>query len=181
VRVFFALWPDTAVREALARLASRTLAASRAGVVRPENLHATVVFVGEVAPERRQELCAAARALRPDAFELILDHVGYWRHNRVVFAGTSTPPGVLIEFAARLADALRRAGCPIERRAFVPHVTLARNARDPGPITLEPVVWRPRELALIESQRDGGKVVYQPVDCWTLAASAGYPEPGSRG
>ena len=50
VRVFFAIWPDNAAQKQLAALAKQLQAESLCGgrKIKPENIHLTLVFVGEV-------------------------------------------------------------------------------------------------------------------------------------
>ncbi|HEX4240645.1 MAG TPA: 2'-5' RNA ligase family protein [Steroidobacteraceae bacterium] len=81
MRVFFALWPDDAVREQLAPCAAALRLSSGARLVPARNYHVTVAFIGEVtageldalrevgALQRAAARCvsrpAAARAPRP--------------------------------------------------------------------------------------------------------------------
>jgi len=80
-RVFFALWPDDGVRDALHREAQVCAPELRRRVMRRENVHLTLVFVGDVAAERLDELGSVAGAIAGHSFELVLDQLGYWRHN----------------------------------------------------------------------------------------------------
>ncbi|WP_287719822.1 2'-5' RNA ligase family protein [Nitrosomonas sp.] len=48
VRLFFALWPQEEARKQLARLARRIADQCAGRCVRPENLHLTLAFIGEV-------------------------------------------------------------------------------------------------------------------------------------
>jgi hypothetical protein len=48
LRVFFALWPDADVRDQLAGLARAAAERAHGRAPPPENLHMTLVFVGEV-------------------------------------------------------------------------------------------------------------------------------------
>ena len=69
-RLFFALWPDTAVRDELYRAAQAAHDGSGGRLMRRDNLHQTLVFVGSVAAERIAGLEAAAAAIMVPAFKL---------------------------------------------------------------------------------------------------------------
>lgn len=170
MRLFFALWPDAVVRRELAQWAERCRRNGRGRLIPTENLHATLAFVGEVAASEQAALLALPDTLHKAAFDLVLDGIGYWRHNRIVHAGASATPDRLLGLARDLANALRGAGFRIEDRAYVPHVTLLRDARDPGEIAVAPLVWRVAEMVLVESRRENGRQVYRPLERWTLAA-----------
>ena len=96
--------------------------------MRDENLHVTVAFVGDVASVRlfalREAGSDAARASR--AFELTLDRIGGAAHG-IAWLAPNAAPAELHELRDALVERLDEAGFPTERRAFRPHVTLARN------------------------------------------------------
>jgi 2'-5' RNA ligase len=99
MRLFFALWPDAAVRAQLARWSALCHASSGGRPTRPQNLHATLAFLGEVAPARLPALSALAAQSVAPPFELALDHVGYWRRHRIVYAGTRQSPPAQLHLA----------------------------------------------------------------------------------
>lgn len=93
-----------------------------------ENLHLTLRFIGEVAPNQAEDIDGALAALRGRKFSLSLAGVGtHARNGREValYAGVERSPA-LEHLQAKVETALQRAGLPPERRRFVPHVTLAR-------------------------------------------------------
>lgn len=133
-RLFVALDPGEPPRAALDAAASRgRLLAPSAKWVKPESLHLTLAFLGDVAAERLPELApaldAAARPFLP--FELALDGAGTFgspRRPRVLFAGVSGDADALVALQAAVASALA-SFAPPEARRYHPHLTLAR-ARD---------------------------------------------------
>ena len=98
-RLFFALWPDPRVREALAAVARDAQRECGGRAVAAEKVHITLFFVGNIERHRLEELEDAASALRGNAFEIVLDHLDYWRHNRIVWAGTRQCPPALTTLA----------------------------------------------------------------------------------
>lgn len=152
LRLFFALWPDDAVRGSFARasLAIHRVAGGRA--TRAESIHLTLAFLGECDADRLGALKAAAAGVRVQPFELVLDEFGFWNHNRIVWAGAAETPGVLAALVSELRTALTEAQVAFDPKPFVPHVTLVRKAR-PGFAmpALDPIRWRVDGFVLVRS------------------------------
>jgi len=149
--VFFALWPDDRVRDTLHREAQILHRNCGGRVMRRENVHLTLVFVGDVAVERLGELKSVAGTISGSSFELVLDRLGYWRHNRIVWASPATVPEALRELVSSLEGRLQQAGFEIDQRPYAPHITLLRDARAPGlpaPLHLD---WPVGDFVLVES------------------------------
>lgn len=170
MRIFFALWPPDEVRYGLFDWARTCQAKSEGRLVALRNLHATLAFLGEVDGSRLPELAALARASVGERFELLLDRVGYWPHNRIVYAGVESMPAPLLALQAELTQRLRAAAFRTEDRPYFAHVTLLRAAhRLPAEVRVEPLHWEVDALTLVESAREEGRVVYRPLQRWTLA------------
>lgn len=85
VRVFFALWPDSAVREGLAawQPALKQLCGGRE--MRPDTLHLTLVFLGDIPCARLEALQLAAAEVSAQGFDVCLDEARYWGHNHILY------------------------------------------------------------------------------------------------
>ena len=168
-RLFFALWPDDAVRSALAR-SMRDLLGKRIRLVPEANLHITLAFVGPASAQLRDCLAEAAAGIRGAPFELTLDHVGHWPRPRILWLGpTHTPPALwsLVEGVNRTFDAC---GLARERRPWQAHMTLARRISRPPPRTgFEPVAWSIGDFCLVESVSDAQGARYRRLLSWPLA------------
>jgi 2'-5' RNA ligase len=150
--LFFALWPDEGVRARLARWTSELHAVCGGRPTRPENLHVTLAFLGSVEEARAAEIERAANEIAPRAIPLVLDEPGYWRHNRIAWAGTSVVPSGLEALVSGLRGALERSQIHFDAKSFVSHVTLLRDAREPKAMpALEPIEWRLDGFALVQS------------------------------
>lgn len=169
-RLFFALWPDAPVRDALHRLACDCSDECGGRATAHDNLHVTLAFLGAATPAEYEAFLALGAALAGDAFELTLDTVGHWRHNRIVWAGTRTVPAELAALAAGLAQRLAALRWRVDERAYTPHVTLVREARR-APLARPMAVptWCVREFALVESLSAPGGVRYVPRARWPLS------------
>jgi RNA 2',3'-cyclic 3'-phosphodiesterase len=96
----------------------------------PQNWHLTLKFLGSTWPRLVQWVTETSRdvgtAHRP--FESSLSGIGAFpneRRARVLWAGLSDPDGRAAQLATALDDALAREFKP-EKRAFTPHLTVAR-------------------------------------------------------
>jgi 2'-5' RNA ligase len=173
LRVFFALWPEASARDALSALARDTAAQARGRAPPAGNLHLTLAFLGDVAAARIAALAAlgpaVAAAVPP--FTLTLDRVGAFGDGRIAWAGTSAPPRDLERLAQSLTGALAQEGFPSERRAFHPHVTLARHCRRPaGTGTLAPIAWRVERITLNASELSPRGPRYRELGAWPLGS-----------
>jgi len=152
VRLFFALWPDDAVCARLAHWSRELHAACGGRPTRSENLHVTLAFLGNVEDARVEEVERAAEAVAPRRCSLILDQPGYWKHNRIAWAGASTVPAELETLVRELRAALANSRIHFDAKSFASHVTLLREAREPAVMpALEPIDWRLAGFALVQS------------------------------
>ncbi|MFN4058582.1 MAG: RNA 2',3'-cyclic phosphodiesterase [Roseinatronobacter sp.] len=96
--------------------------------VPPENLHITLLFLGEVPEPVLEELHLALEGARlGPRLELRLSGLGLFGkaapHN---LHAVVDPAPALMALHAKLAQTARRAGLTLEARKFQPHVTLSR-------------------------------------------------------
>ena len=124
IRAFLALPLPEPVRQQL-NLLSFLLPLPRRLPV--ENLHLTLVFLGEQPRDVLEDLHHALEGLRLPPFALQLRGVESFGSGapRSVHAGVA-PSEPLAALQRKLETAARRAGVALERRRFAPHVTLAR-------------------------------------------------------
>jgi len=100
----------------------------------PEQLHLTLVFIGEAGRDEMEAVVDELAAVESQPFSLALRGVGHFPPRgtpRVLWAGLAPQPA-LHDLQARVAAAVRRGGIALERRRFSPHVTLAR-LKHPSP------------------------------------------------
>jgi RNA 2',3'-cyclic 3'-phosphodiesterase len=167
-RLFFALWPGQGAREALARHAVRLAKAAGGRAVAAANLHLTLVFLGEVGPDKVASVHRAAEAIEARGFTLALDQLGGFRRSGVGWAGCRQPGRELLVLQSALSSALAAEGFLPEARPYAPHLTLVRRiAVAIAPEAIEPVTWEVTAFALVESGRKPGG--YVTVAEWSLA------------
>ena len=92
-----------------------------------EQLHLTLKFIGEVDRPVASDIADALARIRSAPFELRIAGVGRFeqRNGGALWAGVE-PKGPLAALAAKIDRVCQEAGLEPERRAFHPHVTLAR-------------------------------------------------------
>ena len=167
-RLFFALWPDAALRERLLETFGAAAAAAGGRAVAAENLHVTLEFLGVVAASRLEELEALGAATSLPAAALSLDTLEWWPRPALGVAGTSRPAGALLDLQAELRLRLGERGFRVDARAFRPHLTLAREVRVAPPlIRVARIDWPLAELALVESHADAGGSRYTALARWS--------------
>ena len=150
LRLFLAVWPDAAAREALLRWRAAARWPAGAAPTPPQQLHLTLHFIGAVPAARLAEVteflavpCAPCR--------IGFDRVEAWPRGLAVLGASAVPPA-LQALHGRLAEALRALDLPVEARPWRPHVTLARRAAG---AVLPPQApsgdWLVRGYALVQS------------------------------
>jgi len=92
-----------------------------------ENLHLTLRFIGEVERPLAEDIAAALATIRSPAFDLRIAGVGQFaqRNGGALWAAVE-PREPVAALAAKVERACMTAGLEPERRAFHPHITLAR-------------------------------------------------------
>ena len=132
------------------------------GFTPPENLHLTLAFIGET--NRISEAKAAIGSLDLSPVELTLDSLGSF--GDTVWAGLR-PNRELSAAADAVGKALFKAGAgfKLEKRPFIPHITLVRRARpDELPhIEIPAAAMTARRVSLMSSQLGKGKPIYTEI------------------
>ncbi len=132
MRAFIAIETGEHVKQALGAF-QRKLRGTGAQVrwVRPETMHLTLAFLGEV-PEPGLQSVRAAMELSVEEFHALHLEVhgtgtyGPTRSPRIIWADLRGDTAGLQQLQSRLAEALRAAGFQTEDRPFSPHITLGR-------------------------------------------------------
>jgi 2'-5' RNA ligase len=156
IRLFFALWPNDAERAALAAWQPPLLELCGGKTMRADTLHATLVFLGEVAVHRLEALRLAAEEVAFHGFELNLSAAHYWGHNHIVYAAPDSVPSQLSALVNKLESKLRKHRFRFEQRPYKPHVTLLRHAKwsDTDLPPMPEVRWHINDFVLVQSLSD---------------------------
>ncbi len=169
MRVFFAVWPDEPSLIRLEEAGSRLFAACGGKRTRRESIHLTLAFVGEIEEGELGKLKEAACRVSASAFEIVLDKLGYWKHNKIAWAGCMQVQRPLLELVSLLEAELKASNVALDARPYVPHVTLLRKAERPETIPDIPdISWAVSEFTLTASSPSG----YQNLASWPLKVDA---------
>jgi 2'-5' RNA ligase len=173
-RLFVAIRPPETVREQLLGLMEGMPGMRWQG---DDQLHLTLRFVGEVERPVAEDLSAALRHVRFERFSIALAGVGKFEKHRngALWAGVH-PKEQLKALNAKIERACQSAGLAPERRAFHPHITLARWKgraarlhtwldRRSGLVS-EP--WEVREFILYESHLGRERAHYEAIERFAL-------------
>ena len=173
VRLFFALWPEAELQQALYEAGNKLYQRCGGRRTRRENIHLTLAFLGAVDVERLQCITDVADQIALPAFDLLFNRLGWWRRNQVAWAATEETPRPLIDLVKQLQLGLSAEGFKFDERRFQAHVTLLRKANCPQVlIDSPPIVWQARDFVLVRStlQEDGPH--YAIVQRWPLQPTA---------
>ena len=173
-RLFFALWPDDALREQLENVV-KTISKPEGGRLVPvENLHITLRFLGYMQAEKRQ--CAeqvADRMVHHPPCQLVLDRLGHFPRPRVLWLGASQTPEPLTILARDFNQELKTCGLQPEQRPFHAHMTLMRKVnRTPTLPPIDPIEWPISQFALVESQTLPEGAKYEVLRFWSLTGTS---------
>ncbi len=175
------------IKKYLADLQSRLrpLAMGTVGWPKPEGLHLTLKFLGDVDPGRLDTAvdallrsCAESRG-----FQVCLRGTGGFpdlRAPRVLWAGLTEPSGELERLQRRMEQTFRSAGFAAEERPFSPHLTIARVkaprevaalARHWQATSLDNLCFSVDEVVLMRSDLRAEGAVYTPLRRVRLATA----------
>lgn len=135
MRCFIAIDIDEQTRKGLSHLQDelRGKADVRKGDVKwvkPESIHLTLKFLGEIKDEQTVEVCNITGdvASRHKSFDVDVETVGSFggRSARVLWIGAGQHCEGLLQLQADLEGQLESAGWPKEARKFSAHLTLCR-------------------------------------------------------
>jgi 2'-5' RNA ligase len=139
MRLFTAIELDDGSRAAIGAIQGRlrgALVGASMKWVRPEQMHLTLVFIGEIADERVPSLVEAMqRDIPQHPFRMVFRGTGVFPPRgapKVFWLGVAGGADEAIALQDQVAGRLEALGVPREARPFSPHLTLARW-RDPRP------------------------------------------------
>ncbi len=167
-RLFFAVVPDEATRERIARAAGALVLEREARLVPRSNYHATLAFVGEIPAASIPVLRELGASQAADAFSMHLDTFDFWPKPAVVVARATAVPVSLEALWRRLHQDLAGRGWALNPKQLRPHVTLARQVTRSPAFPVVSVVWEARDFSLMRSDTSGAQPVYTVLDTWPL-------------
>lgn len=163
MRLFTAILFPEHVKEQLLCLQNLLRAQGSGSFTQCDNLHLTLSFLGETPHEA--EAIAALCATQAVPFTLRFTTLGNFGNLYWAGCEKSSP---LLDLQQSGVDALGSQGFNLEKRPFLPHVTLCRNYQLHGTVPslqiealLEKITFRVDSISLMESTRCSGQLLYR--------------------
>lgn len=130
MRLFVGLDIEPAIHAGISRfLASLKAQAPEVKWVRPESLHVTLKFIGEVREDRAAQIKKALASVSAGAPTITFSGTGFFpnaRAPRVFWVGVNADDK-LAELARKVDETVAAVGFDREKNAYKPHLTLARS------------------------------------------------------
>lgn len=130
-----------------------------------ENLHLTLVFLGESDVKQTSAAKAAMDAVTFEPLAVTIDRVGRFKRDGgdIWWAGVRENK-LLSNLHDDLTDKLIKAGFEFEKRRYSPHVTLGREVvTSEPPREIEPFSETASAIELMKSERIHGKLTYTAI------------------
>jgi 2'-5' RNA ligase len=173
MRLFIAVNFDDEIKNWLLDIQARIKAQSgRGNFSRPENLHLTLVFLGNTSEDQVPLIRKAVHdaAAGQKAFTLGFNRTGCFRHSNKelwwIGAGEADPglPS-LNDLRQRLIGGLRAAGIGFDERPFNAHITLGREIKHSASIEAptERITIPVNRISLMNSENIQGVLVYTEI------------------
>ena len=124
----------------------------------PENLHLTLVFLGECDESQTVDAKTALAAVSFEPFALEIERIGRFKRDRgdIWWAGVRENKA-LLDVQRKLTDRLLVAGFALDKRGYSPHITLGREVlTETAPRRIEPFGETVRKIELMKSERFNG-------------------------
>lgn len=154
MRLFLAIKTSRTLNAALKHVSSSLQLFGKGSFCSEELYHITLVFIGESI--RTEDIKKVMDAVDTQAFDISLNAMGAF--DDTYYVGVS-PSAELNTLQEKLTEQLITLGFDIEKRPFVPHITLARRYKcDMPPMVFVPsATERVESFCLMESK--GGKYI----------------------
>lgn len=168
MRLFVAVNFDREEKKRILDIQERLRAQSpRGNFTAPENLHLTLVFMGETAEENLEAIIQIIGEIRESAFEIPFNRAGCFVHSHKELwwmgaESNSAGLSLLRDIHGRLVRALLAAGISVDDRPFNAHITLAREIKHARPIVLDcpEINVRVNRISLMKSERVRGVLTH---------------------
>ncbi len=177
MRLFTAVRFDEPVKKRLCDIIEVLKRSARGGsFTRPENLHLTLVFLGEIDIVRVHSVKQVMDQVNEAPFALELSGVGRFVRDtgEILWVGANSCVPLLSVYN-QLGDRLSQAGFSVKTRQYRPHLTLARQLHLPPDFDREELARQTGVIRvpvtgidLMKSERVGGVLTYTRIHTTTL-------------
>jgi len=168
MRLFIAINFPKEVKETIAEIRDILKdSALRGNFTSDENLHLTLVFLGECDVRQAEVIKTIIKNTKFPELNLMLEKAGYFKRD----GGNTWWIGLkenklLSDLQAGLSERLRQEGFILESRRFVPHVTIGREVRISSGFVIpeiQQLSFNISSIELMKSERINGRLVYTVI------------------
>lgn len=177
MRLFIAVNFNEPIKQTLTMVINELKCQTMKGnFTRRENLHLTLVFIGEVSEEKVGDIKAAMNRVKAGSFELNLKGIGKFkrRGGDIYWIGVEKD-SMLMSINRQLTEQLNQLGFNIETREFAPHLTLGREVVVKETFNasalaenMPSLAMEVSKISLMKSERINGKLTYTEIFGKTL-------------
>jgi 2'-5' RNA ligase len=129
----------------------------------PENLHLTLVFIGDISPKKLGKIEAILETVEFEPFDVTVERLGTFSHGTLWWAGLRKDQP-LMDLQHEIEYKLALCGFEMDGRRYKPHITLGREVvTDAAPWRIEPFGEQVRKIDLMKSERINGKLTYTVI------------------
>lgn len=169
MRLFVAINFNDQSKATIASIQSKLMQYAKGSYTPPENIHLTLVFLGEISPKKIIFIKQAMNQIIVEQVKIQFSHTGFFKRNEgdIWWIGLQQNDK-LIKLQKDLRIALIKQGFNIEERFFKPHITLGRRIRINMPIDKNELFGKPfktevNTISLMKSERINGKLTYTEI------------------
>lgn len=135
-----------------------------------DNLHLTLIFLGEIMPERLDRVKEAVNAVNTEPFLLRIGGIGCFRREsggNIYWAGVERTAQLSGLYEALYRE-LKARGFQVDNRPYRPHLTLVRQAvpktgQDCEGLDVPAMQMPVQKISLMKSERRDGRLVYTEI------------------
>ena len=176
MRLFFAVLPPPEVRNGIAAAALRLPLDADSALVRPDNYHMTLAFVGEVPAAQLATVREIGDSQHACSFTVRFDAYEYWPEAAVLLAAAREIPSTLTRLWERIHAGLANHQLARKPELLRPHVTIARKvSQAPVLQAMSAFGWKAQTFNLMQSTRDGVEPTYTVLNTWPLLDECARP------
>jgi len=127
--IAFDIENDSVLKKMIEAQALLTKSGADLKLVEPKNIHVTLRFLGDIAPNTVEKIFEGMKAIQFIPFNIKIQGVGAFptpRYARVVWAGMSEGANELRSIFSQVEPRLQGLGFSPDPKGFSPHLTIAR-------------------------------------------------------
>lgn len=167
-RYFFALSPDLNSRMQIQHIMKRLPTDQALKLQTTDNLHQTLLFLGQLEQQQINNLLTLTESLRWSAIHMQFDHVSYWAKPKILCLTSRAPSAEIFLLVNNLQHIANEAKIKIDEQPYQPHITLARKVSEAISVPIAPVRFKAEELVLMKSVSTEQGPQYQPMMHWPI-------------